>query len=143
MTTLERAIHQCQLAGACDLLRTNMTTTELCLLMHSPEGIEFLLKGIPTIDMWRYITEEYQETLVSNNIYLDSGLVELDGTPQSVIALGRTTLVARPDQLELYHYTALHGASAEIHASGWAVVRVETDKQSHSLVVTEDRAIAL
>lgn len=143
MTTLERAIHQCQLAGACDLLRTNMTLSELCHLMHSPQGIEFLLKSIPTIEMWRYLAEEYQETLVSNHIYLDSGLVELDGTPKSVIALGRTTLLARPDQLDLYHYTALHGASAEVRATGWAVVRVETDNESHSLVVTEDRAIAL
>lgn len=143
MTILDTAIHQCRLAGACHLLRTNMTPQELCHLLHSPEGVEFILKGIPTIDTWRDLGNHYKDILTYHNIYLDSGHIKLDGTLKSIIAIGRTIITAHPDKPDLYHYTLLHGAKAEVYASGWSVVRAVADHQSHSFITTTGKALAI
>ena len=79
MSNLQKAIHQCKLAGACDLLRPNMSPTELCQLLRTPQGTEFILKGLPTLSLWRLIGEDYKGVLAAHHIYLDAGYIELDG----------------------------------------------------------------
>ena len=143
MTTLQRAIRQCKLAGACELLRPNMTPTELCHLLRTPQGEEFILKGLPTLSLWRLIGEEYKELLAQHHIYLDAGYLELDGETTRSIAIGATHLRITPNRPKLYNVTLIHGAKADVLATTWAVVRVEHDAQSPSYIACTDNSISL
>ena len=143
MTTLQRAIHQCKLAGACDLLRPNMTPTELCHLLRTPQGEEFILKGLPTLSLWRLIGEGYKVLLAQHHIYLDAGYLELDGETTRLIAIGATHLRITADQPKLYNATLIHGARADVLATNWAVVSVERDNNSQSCIVCTDNAISI
>ncbi len=143
MTTLQRAIHQCKLAGACELLRPNMTPTELCHLLHTPQGEEFILKGLPTLSLWRLIGEGYKALLAQHHIYLDAGYLELDGETTRLIAIGATHLRITADQPKLYNATLIHGARADVLATNWAVVSVERDNNSQSCIVCTDNAISI
>lgn len=143
MTTLQKAIHQCKLAGACDLLRPNMTPTELCHLLRSPQGEELILKGLPTLSLWRLIGEEYKDLLAQHHIYLDGGYLELDGETTHLIAIGATHLRITPNQPTLYNVTLIHGAKADVLATNWAVVSVEHDAQSTAYIACTDNAISI
>lgn len=143
MTTLQKAIRQCKLAGACELLRPNMTPTELCHLLRSPQGEEFILKGLPTLSLWRLVGEEYKELLAQHHIYLDAGYLELDGETTRRIAIGATHLRITADQPKLYNVTLIHGAKADVQATNWAVVSVERDAQSTAYIACTGNAISI
>lgn len=143
MTTLQKAIHQCKLAGACDLLRPNMTPAGLCHLLRSPQGEEFILKGLPTLSLWRLIGEEYKELLAQHHIYLDAGYLELDGETTRSIAIGATHLRITPNRPKLYNITLIHGAKADVQANNWAVVSVAHDAQSTAYIACTDNAISI
>ena len=143
MTTLQKAIHQCELAGACDLLRLGMTPTELCQLLRTPQGEEFILKGLPTLSLWRLIGEEYKDLLAQHHIYLDAGYLELDGETTRLIAIGATHLRLPANKPKLYNVTLIHGAKADVLATNWAVVSVERDAQSNAYVACTDNAISI
>ena len=143
MTTLQKAIHQCKLAGACDLLRPNMTPTELCHLLRTPQGEEFILKGLPTLSLWRLIGEEYKELLAQHHIYLDAGYIELDGQTTRFIAIGATHLRLLAKQAKLYNVSLIHGAKADVLATNWAVVSVERDAQSTAYIACTGNAISI
>lgn len=138
---LQKAIRQCQLGGACDKLTSEMTLEELCTLSHTPQGREFILKGIPTLETYRlfkgYHLEQY-------GIFLDSGKVTIDPpTTKSIIAIGDTSITYNASGLALYCVTLLHGAKASITASDWAVVKVESDPHSTYTATTREHAILL
>lgn len=140
---LQKIIYQCKVAGACSKLRLNMTPEEICHLLHTPQGREFILRGVPTLAQWRLIKNDYNDLLVRYNIYLDSDQVELDGEAKSIIAIGGTSLLVTPDRCELYKVTALHGAQAHIHATNWAVVSAESDTEGRVYVTTANHAISI
>lgn len=141
MTYLEQIINQCKRAGASSMLRLDMTPEEICRLLHTPQGREFILSGMPTLAQWRLIKSDYNDLLIRYNIYLDSDQVNLDGEAKSIIAIGDTNLLLTPDRCELYQITALHGAQANIHADGWAVVCIEGDTESRANVEKSEHAI--
>ena len=143
MTPLQKAIHQCKLAGACDLLRPNMTPTELCHLLRTPQGTEFILKGLPTLSLWRLIGEDYKGVLAAHHIYLDAGYIELDGQTTRLIAIGDTHLRLPANQPKLYNVTLIHGAKADVLATNWSVVSVERDAQSTAYIACTDNAISI
>ena len=143
MTTLQKAIHQCKLAGACELLRLGMSPTELCQLLRTPQGTEFILKGLPTLSLWRLIGEEYKDLLAQHRIYLDAGYIELDGETTRIIAIGATHLRLHANQPKLYNVTLIHGAKADVLATNWAVVSVERDAQSTAYIACTDNAISI
>lgn len=140
---LQKIIYQCKVAGACSKLRLNMTPEEICHLLHTPQGREFILRGIPTLAQWRLIKSDYNDLLMRYNIYLDSDQVEVDGGAKSIIAIGGTHLLVTPDQCDLYKVTALHGAQAHIHATNWAVVSAEADTESYTHITTANHAISI
>lgn len=143
MSNLQKAIHQCKLAGACELLRPNMTPTELCQLLRTPQGEEFILKGLPTLSLWRLIGEEYKDLLAQHHIYLDGGYIELDGQTTRLIAIGATHLRITANQPKLYNVTLIHGAKADVLATNWAVVSVERDSNSQAYIACTDNAISI
>lgn len=143
MTPLQKAIHQCKLAGACDLLRLGMTPTELCQLLRTPQGEEFILKGLPTLSLWRLIGEEYKDLLAQHHIYLDAGYLELDGETTRLIAIGATHLRLPANKPKLYNVTLIHGAKADVLATNWAVVSVERDSNSQAYIACTDNAISI
>lgn len=143
MTTLQKAIHQCKLAGACNLLRLGMSPTELCQLLRTPQGTEFILKGLPTLSLWRLIGEEYKDLLAQHHIYLDAGYLELDGQTTRIIAIGATHLRITANQPKLYNVTLIHGAKADVLATNWAVVSVERDSNSQAYIACTDNAISI
>lgn len=143
MSNLQKAIHQCKLAGACELLRLGMSPTELCQLLRTPQGTEFILKGLPTLSLWRLIGEEYKELLAQHHIYLDAGYLELDGQTTHLIAIGATHLRLPANQPKLYNVTLIHGAKADVLATNWAVVSVERDAQSTAYIACTDNAISI
>lgn len=143
MTPLQKAIHQCKLAGACELLRLGMSPTELCQLLRTPQGTEFILKGLPTLSLWRLIGEEYKDLLAQHHIYLDAGYLELDGETTRLIAIGATHLRLPANQPKLYNVTLIHGAKADVLATNWAVVSVERDAQSTAYIACTDNAISI
>ena len=120
-----------------------MTPTELCQLLRSPQGEEFILKGLPTLSLWRLIGEEYKDLLAQHHIYLDGGYIELDGQTTRTIAIGATNLRITANQPKLYNVTLIHGAKAGVLATNWAVVSVERDAQSTAYIACTDNAISI
>lgn len=143
MSNLQKTIHQCKLAGACDLLRPGMTPTELCQLLRTPQGEEFILKGLPTLSLWRLIGEEYKDLLAQHHVYLDAGYIELGDETTRLIAIGATHLRITANQPKLYNVTLIHGAKADVLATNWAVVSVERDAQSSAYTACTDNAISI
>lgn len=141
--TLNLIIQQCKQAGACDLLRQNMSIEEICHLIHTPQGEEFILEGIPTLNTWREANSEYKETFAKYHIYIDAGWVTPEGHPARILAVGDTYLNYTAGENKLYGIVLLHGAMASIKACNWAVVHTATDSESFCTTTRQDRAIIL
>lgn len=75
-------------------------------------------------------------------IFLDCGKIELPN-PKRAILIGRTHADISCDTTERHNIYLMHGASAILAASGWAVVRAETQAGCNLIKRGTDHAIIL
>lgn len=116
-----------------DLFKGTETIEELAAIFRTPQGAEFCeTHNFPDLDTWRRLNEAYD--LTRFGVYVDAGNITLTNVAD-VTLIGETSGVLRYDELERHTVVVMHGAKANVTASGWAIVFV---KQSDSCeVVTE------
>ena len=93
-------------------------------LMFSAQGAEFLTTyGFPDIETFRMFKKYHPERF---GVYIDCGKINLLGV-QRAFLVGNTQAEIKCDETALYRIILMHGASAEIEASGYSVVKIEKD----------------
>lgn len=125
-----------QQLGACSMLTGRENNIRLMQLLKTPQGIEFCTKNnFPDLATFR----EFRGALAESfGIYIDTD-VTLDNVSK-VILVGKTHARLRYDDPTKRHQVILmHGATAEIAASNWAVVFV--DGQGASSTVTDNARV--
>lgn len=124
--------------GACRLLHGTESKEDLMRLLLTPQGIEFCTKNnFPSMEQLQWFRGEKAESM---GIYIDTD-TELTN-PAKVFLAGHTRAVLHFDTIGRYNVILMHGASAEIHASNYAVVfvnnaggEVEIDKDDTARIL--------
>lgn len=126
--------------GACKSFNGG-TLEKLVEQLFTPQGVEFIMKtGYPRLYEFREIQKETD--LKPFGIYVDSGDIELSEN-RKVFLIGETMAKLNYRELANNNVYMIYGAKADIHASGYAVVKVEKDFGSTVDSVAEDKAVIL
>lgn len=117
---IKQIYEQARQLGACELFTGKEQTLEdIVGLFKTPQGIEFCIEHhFPNMATFR-LFKPYE--VQRFGIYIDAGTITLTN-PERVILIGRTTATVNCDTLAAHKVILLHGASAVINASRWAVV---------------------
>ena len=75
-------------------------------------------------------------------VYIDAGRITLKN-PEKAFLVGNTVAVLQYDELKAKRLVMMHGAKATVEASGWAVVRIDTDGTCNVDVKKADHAKVL
>lgn len=125
----------------CDMFKGTEDIAELARLFTTPQGIEFCLAAnFPNLSIFRLFkrldnTQKY-------GFYIDAGNITLKN-PKTAVLIGRTTATVVCDTCAAHTTVTMHGASATVLASGWAVVRTEAGTGTNIIRKTTDHAIIL
>jgi hypothetical protein len=105
-------------------LKSAKSIADLATLFFTPKGIEFCTKHhFPDIESFHTLDKT---ALVKNNMYVDTYLSLRN--PEKVLLVGKTVAELTYDTPDKRHEVILmHGATALIKASGYAVVFVTND----------------
>ena len=110
--------------SVCTMFKGTETLEEMISLMFSAQGAEFLTTyGFPDIETFRMFKKYHPERF---GVYIDCGKINLSGV-QRAFLVGNTQAEIKCDETALYRIILMHGASAEIEASGYSVVKIEKD----------------
>lgn len=123
-TLIEDIKQQARLAGACDLVEQVTDMKSLAEVFFRPQGMEFCTKNhFPAGQTWRQLKEMGIERY---GVYVDGGELTLRN-PEQVALVGKTTARIVCDGQGLRKVYLLRGASVNLDAYDWVVVRVATD----------------
>lgn len=124
----------------CKLFNGTEDLKELVGLMTSPQGSEVCLTyQFPDIADLRQVKAFSPERY---GLYIDAGEITLRN-PEKVVFAGRTSATVIYDGLERYEAFLMHGATAAINASGWAVVKVHSSQGCEVTSNVTDHALML
>lgn len=124
----------------CKMFKGTETLEELAQLFLSPQGLEFCLAAnFPSLATLR-IFKKYDTRRLG--FYIDAGTIRLKN-PGKVVLIGRTNATIECDTCEAHTVVTMHGATATVVASGWAVVRTEAGIASGIIKRTSANAIIL
>lgn len=147
--TKEAAAKQCESHGdyrmarllrECDMFRGDETLEELIDLMFTPRGIEFLTRfHFPSLTTFRKFLRYKPERL---GVYIDAGKIALTDT-QRAFLVGNTTAYIKYGKTALNRLYMMHGATANITAKGFSVIKVERDNTASVEINIEDNAKVL
>lgn len=147
--TKSKAEARCRRAGktdladklaACDMFLGIETLPELVRLMFSPQGIEFMTSfDFPNIETFRKFKPFHPEKL---GVYIDCGHISLTEA-RNAFLVGDTTAELKYRQTAQNRVNLMCGAKATIIASGYAVIKIETDRKSQVAQIVTDHAILL
>lgn len=126
--------------AVCDMFKGTEDIAEIALLFTSPQGLEFCLAAnFPNLATFRlfkpYDPERY-------GFYIDAGNITLKN-PKTAVLIGKTTATIECDTCAQHTIITMHGASAIVLASGWAVVHTETGISTNIVRRTSDHAIII
>ena len=126
--------------AACNIFKGTEDIAGIARLFTSPQGVEFCLAAnfpnLATLRLFkRFNPERY-------GIYIDAGDITLKN-PKTAVLIGRTTATVKCDTCENHTVITMHGATATVLASGWAVVRTEAGAYTSIIRRTTDNAIIL
>lgn len=126
--------------AACNIFKGTEDIAGITRLFTSPQGVEFCLAAnfpnLATLRLFkRFNPERY-------GIYIDAGDITLKN-PKTAVLIGRTTATVKCDTCENHTVITMHGATATVLASGWAVVRTEAGASTSIIRRTTDNAIIL
>lgn len=125
----------------CKLFKGNETLEELMGLFLTPQGIEFcIVNNFPSRDILSRLKEYH---LVRMGIHIDGGKKRLKNARLVVLA-GDCNYTLEYDTLDYpCKVVLLHGARAEIKASGYAVVKIEKQAGCECIIYKSDNAIVM
>lgn len=127
MDIIAKVTEEVKAHGACKSFVGGSLET-LISELFSPQGIEFIMrKGYPGLDEFREIQK--MQDLSPFGIYVDSGNIELS-EHRKVFLVGNTRAMLQYRDLARNKVCLIHGAIANIKASGYCVLRIEKDKDS-------------
>lgn len=114
-------INSARSMGACQKLNKISDYRSLVTAFFTPQGIEFCEKhNYPSIKTMRAI----KEFVRSRGVYVDQSNVSLKGQ-QHICLVGDTHAHIEVQGVEfVYTIILMHGATATIHASNYAVIKV-------------------
>lgn len=140
---IERILNEAKALGACKRTDGITSAEQLAALFFSPQGREFCLKhNYPTLAMWREIKAQIPG-LENLGIYIDADAISLQNK-ECIALVGQTRADAKFDKNNsVFHVLVLHGASAQIDASKYAVFEVETDATGTATIHKDNTAIQL
>lgn len=126
--------------AACDIFKGTEDIASIARLFTSPQGVEFCLAAnFPNLATFRlfkrYNPQQY-------GFYIDAGNITLNN-PKTAVLIGKTTATVKCNTCENHTVITMHGASATVLASGWAVVRTEAGTSTNIVRRTTDNAIIL
>ena len=124
----------------CEMFKGTETLPELAELFTSPQGLEFCLAaGFPNLATLRIFKRHNPQRF---GVYIDAGEITLHN-PQRAILIGKTHATIKCDTCENHLIVTMHGASATVLASGWAVVATKAGHGTNITRRTTDNAIIL
>lgn len=137
------AAHRSDVAAklsACDMFEGTEDIAALARLFTSPQGVEFCLAAnFPNLATLRLFKPYHPERF---GIYIDAGQITLNN-PSTAVLIGRTNATVMCDTCAAHTVVTMHGATATVLASGWAVVRTEAGASTNIIRRTSDNAIIL
>lgn len=115
--------------GACAKSGTATDWRSLCWLFFSPQGREFCREhNYPSIEMFR----EMKVNVEPYNVFVDERVVAHN---ESVAIIGNSAAELHYSGTDMaYKVILMHGARAVIHASNYAVVRVENISGEYEVI---------
>ncbi len=126
--------------AACDLFKGTEDIPELARLFTSPQGLEFCLAAnFPNLGTFRLFKPFKPERY---DFYIDAGDITLHN-PKTAVFIGRTTATIHCNKCQSSTIVTMHGATATVLASGWAVVRIEAGPETTVVRRNSDNAIIL
>lgn len=126
-----------QKLGACEMFKGNETLEELIGLMFSPRGVEFMTTyNFPNLGIFRRFKKYHPERF---GVYIDYGKISLSEA-RKVFLIGDTTAEIKYSEIAANRLFLMCGAKASIAVSGYAVVKVEKDKDSDVSYIVQDNA---
>lgn len=142
-----RAQQRCERAGqhkmaaklaACRMFTGTETLPELIDKMFSPQGVEFMTSfGFPDINTLRRFIPYHPEQY---GVFIDAREIALTDAKR-VYVIGNTFARLNYAKTQGNTVVMMHGATADINAAGYAVVKVERDKHSGATVTVQQHAI--
>lgn len=123
--------------GACDKINDVDGWTSLVGLFFTSQGQEFCEEhNFPTIETFRKI----KDNVSAHGVYVDCGNIELPSQPHTCL-VGDTHATIKASGVKHIHTILLmHGASATINASNYAVVRV-VNISGRSVEIDKDNTV--
>lgn len=126
--------------AACNIFKGTEDIAGIARLFTSPQGVEFCLAAnfpnLATLRLFkRFNPERY-------GIYIDAGSITLNN-PKTAVLIGKTNAIIECDTCANHTIITMHGATATVLASGWAVVRTEAGASTTIIRRTTDNAIIL
>lgn len=126
--------------NACQMFKGDESIEDLAALMFSPQGVEFLTRyKFPDLAVFRKFKRYSPAKL---GVYIDAGQITLEN-PEKAFLVGNTVAVLRFDELKAKRVVMMHGAKATVEASGWAVVKIDTDGTCNVEIKKSDHAKVL
>lgn len=124
----------------CDMFKGTEDLQGIVRLFTSTQGLEFCMRyhfpNLSTLRLFKaYNVEKY-------GVYIDAGAITLNN-PKRVLLVGRTSATINCDTLEKHEVFLLHGASAIVNASKWAVVFVKPEQGCSFIKNTSENAMIL
>lgn len=113
--------------GACQMFTGEESLEEMIALMFSPQGAEFLTANkFPDIATFRKFTKYHPERF---GVFIDCGKIALSDE-KKVFLVGNTSANLKYSQMQGNRLILMCGASAHVEASGYSVLKIETDDSS-------------
>lgn len=129
-----------QRLAVCELFKGTENIEQLARVFTSPQGLEFCLAtAFPNISTFRLLKTFKPERF---GVYIDAGQITLRN-PETAVLIGRTNATIYCDTCSRHEVVAMHGATATVLASKWAVVRAQSGAGSNIVRRTTDNAVIL
>lgn len=142
-----RAQQRCERAGhhemaaklaACNIFTGTETLPELIDKMFTPQGVEFMTSfGFPNIKTFRRFIPYHPERY---GVFIDAREIALTDAKR-VYVIGNTFARLNYAKTQGNTVVMMCGATADITAAGYSVVKVEHDKNSRATVTVQQHAI--
>ena len=125
---------------SCDLFKGTEDMESLAALLTSPQGAEFCITHrFPNLAVFRLFKPFSPERY---NIYIDAGEITLI-EPKKAVLVGRTKAVIDCRTLARHEVMLMHGATAVVNASGWAVVAIKATTGCQVIRNVSENAVIL
>lgn len=121
----------------CDIFTGEESFEGMVELIFSPQGIEFLTTfNFPDLATFRKFKKYHPERY---GVYIDKGEISLI-EPRRAFLIGNTTAKIIYRQTAGNRLNLMCGATADVTAEGYSLIRIEKDASSAVSVVTDPRA---